>query len=368
MFSPVPPADYVLVKQKTLSMAVEALSAAGHVIRFDPADLVCGPPPRKLRPLLVGDFDQLTIIQPNVAKYTGLWSRVSNEEPPGTVVDSTTLVWWLQAGDFYIDIRIPREGHRVFTHQRSFAGVLEYVKGGADTDIVQWHRLADFSPKTTRADMGRNVWGKDRNSLQEFGHPSLDYKESWVREGGRPDAFAVLMLEPLIGGTRFGCWIFCGKHWARVLGRTCSLREHLDPSDTSEVTEFCKSIQQLHAYYAAVNNLSSNGSDVTRRVAREKMADWTHSYSCECGVLQERSEADPLLRVMHALERRREGRSWDLGCVLQRDHEAPVDGPLRLIEFDLGQKTDSPLATQSMRRWRLMQAQGKGPWSRVFSK
>ena len=349
-------------------MAVEGLSTAGHVIRFDPDDLICGPPPPKLRPLLVGDIDKLTIIQANVAKYTGLWSRVSNEEPPGTVVDSTTLVWWLQAGDFYVDIRIPRKGQRVFTHQRSFAGVLEFVGVDAESEIVQWHRLTDFSPNTTRADVGRNVWGKDGNSLEEFGHPSIDYKETWVRKDGKPDAFAVLLLEPLVGGTRFGCWIFCGKHWARVLGRTCSLREHLKPGDSSEVTEFCKSLEQLHAYYAYADRLDSSGSDVARRVAREKIADWTHSYSCECGELEERSDADPLLRVMHALERHREGRDWDLGCLLQRDHEAPAGGPLRLIEFELGCKTDSPVATQSMRRWRLVQAQGKGVWSRVFNK
>ena len=388
----VSPADYILVKQEALTMAVDALSLAGHVIRFDPNDSICGPLPEKLRPILAAD-GTMGCQHESAAKYTGLWSRVLLEDfrVSGTLVDSTTLVWWLQAGDFYIDIRIPKtlEGARVFADQSGFAGVLEFVGphgdseahadseadadsdvvgADADLEVVQWHRLADFAPATTRPDVGLNIWGQDGNSLEEFGHPTPDYKETWVREDGMPDAFAVLLEEPLVPDTRFGCWLFCGKHWARVLGRTCSLREYL--GGCGDVTEFCQSLTQLQTYHASVHQLGSSSSsnsdsEVDRRAARESIADWAHSYSCECGVLEERSGGeDPLLRVVHALEHRREGQEWDLGSVLQRDQEVPAGGPIRLIEGQSGCETDSPLVAP--RRWRLVQSRGTGPWSRVF--
>ena len=214
--------DYVLVKQAKLNAAVCALVREGHVVS------VC----QSAR-----DMFQSSVLPPSVpaavaksplpSRYIGLWRRQVEEDPIGTVSDCTTTVWWLQAGSYYADIRVPRNSRstrgfeelsvdwRALAAQKSFAGKLDLHHDGSGlNDVACWYRRVDFCPATGGADIGRNTFGDDYTSLVEVGHPDNDYLEKWVQESKQGSGFAAFLL---VSADRYG-WLFVGRHWAS-LGR-----------------------------------------------------------------------------------------------------------------------------------------------------
>ena len=299
--------NHLLVRACSLNAVVRAMVSSEHVVRADAearrtfGELLL--PTCTVATGATGDLPAL----PDV--FGGLWSRVIEEEPPGTVVDDTTLVWWLQAGDWYADIRIPRTSRVPVTAggelpklalaaQKSFAGTLEYqgVHEGAG-QVTQWHRLADFHPPTGGADIGLNTLSEDGVTLVELGHPGADYSETWERIDGGTN-FCVLQLAEPAG--RFGLWLFRGTHWARVLGRptddACAVSSHV-----------CHSLEHLMAFDAENRQKSVAGT----AEPLNDLQQWLSTYEADFGIVEQPGS----LHVAHSLRPEHEGRLYSTSLV-----------------------------------------------------
>ena len=125
-------------------------------------------------------------------RYHGLWQRSLYAEPAeGAPVfaDRDTQVFWLQAGDWHADLRVPADRPDFagvatladcdraqlvwLARQTAFAGIT-CVEGRFCT----WHRLVDLAP-TLDKDIGEMRF-IDENTLEEC-HPRGLYRELWQR-------------------------------------------------------------------------------------------------------------------------------------------------------------------------------------------
>jgi len=123
--------------------------------------------------------------------YHGLWQRTLYAEPAEgepAFVDRDTQVYWLQAGDWHADLRVPadrpsfigvstiddcsREQLLWLARQTAFAGITR-VEGRFCT----WHRLIDLSPGLEK-DVGVMRF-LDDDTLEER-HPDGRYREVWA--------------------------------------------------------------------------------------------------------------------------------------------------------------------------------------------
>ncbi len=125
------------------------------------------------------------------ASYLGVWRRSLLEQNGSQ--DTTSLVFWLQADNQHIDIRIPAlrpdfsdctclqdcstEQLRWLATQQGFAGVTE-VSG----NICNWHRELDLQPDNGVPDIGEMVFSGE-NKLLETGVESV-YFEVWDKIAG----------------------------------------------------------------------------------------------------------------------------------------------------------------------------------------
>ena len=121
-----------------------------------------------------------------LAELAGLWHR-EYLSIPGKSPDDTTRVAWLQAGEFFCDLRQPADttsfGNvqclrelsgdqaRALARQEGFAGTLTI-----DRDVAEWHRQIDYQPATGIRDRARVAW--DGAALLEFGS-EVEYTERW---------------------------------------------------------------------------------------------------------------------------------------------------------------------------------------------
>mgnify|MGYP001228711045 FL=1 len=124
--------------------------------------------------------------------YHGLWQRTLYAEPAEgepAFVNRDTQVYWLQAGDWHADLRVPadrpgftgvstiggcsREQLLWLVRQTAFAGITR-VEGRFCT----WHRLVDLSPGLEK-DIGVMRF-LDDDTLEER-HPEGRYRELWSR-------------------------------------------------------------------------------------------------------------------------------------------------------------------------------------------
>jgi hypothetical protein len=124
--------------------------------------------------------------------YHGLWQRTLYAEPAdgeAQFVDRDTQVFWLQAGDWHADLRVPadrpdfsgvgaigdcsREQLLWLARQTAFAGITR-VEGRFCT----WHRLVDLSPGLEK-DVGVMRF-LDDDTLEER-HAEGRYREVWSR-------------------------------------------------------------------------------------------------------------------------------------------------------------------------------------------
>jgi len=97
-------------------------------------------------------------------RYRGLWRRRLLVEEDGRR-DADTIVWWLQTGQLFADIRLPADrgsvagaacfadldeaGLHCLARQEGFAGVLEWTEGAC-----AWRRSIDFRPLPGPPDEG----------------------------------------------------------------------------------------------------------------------------------------------------------------------------------------------------------------------
>ncbi|WP_018294562.1 hypothetical protein [Mariprofundus ferrooxydans] len=160
--------------------------------------------------------------QPLVA--SGLWRRLAIENPDGSG-DTSTQVFWLQAGSYYADIRIPAdrpavaEGEielsndllRALARQQGFAG--ETVAAG---ELCLWQRWLDFQPPALVPDEGRLEF--NGRMLVEYG-VHAPYIEHWWYEEDASGHYAAFRLQ----GECSGMLLIAGGYFMRAIGRAQAL-------------------------------------------------------------------------------------------------------------------------------------------------
>jgi allophanate hydrolase len=150
------------------------------------------------------------------------WRRLAMAAP-GTLVDSSTEVDWLQAGELYIDLRTPvdmpaitgtsldtltRDDLLALCTQQAFAGHLD-----VRVDEWTWRREIDLHPAEPLPDRGRLHLAGD--TLVETGI-GRDYYEDWTAD---PPAAEVTELALRDGTGRPGMLLRVGDRFGYVRGR-----------------------------------------------------------------------------------------------------------------------------------------------------
>ena len=155
------------------------------------------------------------------AEYRGLWRRRLLQTPQHT--DRSTLVYWLQTGSLYADLRLPAERARddpqALARQQGFAGLLK-VEGNRLT----WERWLDFQPPAA-PDVGRVHF--EGEVLVEHG-VHAEYREEWERVQAAGADSVALSLEAELDARgrqadRRGVLVACGDYFLFALDRRCAL-------------------------------------------------------------------------------------------------------------------------------------------------
>lgn len=95
--------------------------------------------------------------------------------------DADTLVWWMQAGETHVDLRLPPDLDATPPSRarcEGFAG-RTVVRNGTAT----WHREVNLQGPVAKPDVGVLTW--DGDDLIEDA-PDGSYREVWVRERSGP--------------------------------------------------------------------------------------------------------------------------------------------------------------------------------------
>lgn len=162
------------------------------------------------------------------APPSGLWRRLAIEYPDGSG-DIATQAYWLQAGRFYADIRIPA-GRPTITALRSFADLsqdtlsaLAAQQGFAgETEMLGdrccWQHRLDYQPPASGADAGRLMF--NGRMLVEYGLHS-PYIEHWWHQEAAERSHAAFRLQ----GERYGLLLIAGNHFMRAVDRAAPLRQ-----------------------------------------------------------------------------------------------------------------------------------------------
>jgi hypothetical protein len=167
--------------------------------------------------------------------YHGVWRRTLLETPDAS--DTQTTVFWLQAGRWHADIRLP-DGRPDFSAIRSiaecapehiawlatqqgFAGVTEVTADAAGTETCQWHRIVDVQPPPATPDAGTMRF--DGDALTETGIHA-QYLEAWRRLPDSTNGHAVLQLQDAQGrpSRPLRLLLVAGRHVMHVRGRAVS--------------------------------------------------------------------------------------------------------------------------------------------------
>lgn len=155
------------------------------------------------------------------AEYRGLWRRRLLQTPELT--DRSTLVYWLQTGSLYADLRLPAErvpdDPQALARQQGFAGLLK-----VDGNRLTWERWLDFQPPAA-PDVGRVHF--EGEVLVEHG-VYAEYREEWERVPAAAADGAALSLEAELDGRgrqveRRGVLVACGDYFLFALDRRCAL-------------------------------------------------------------------------------------------------------------------------------------------------
>ena len=138
----------------------------------------------------------------SLASLTGTWRRRWIRWPDGRH-DAITSVWWVQAGRYFADLRLPAPGDATHSAE-GFAGELVESHG-----IFHWRRDLDLNP-TGKPDVGRLRYvDASRREIIEEGIEE-PYVELWERIGS-PDAPVALRLAR--GAAIHGWFIGAANHF-----------------------------------------------------------------------------------------------------------------------------------------------------------
>ena len=142
---------------------------------------------------------------------------------PGSAIDTTTDVHWLQAGELYIDLRTPadmppisgtsldtltRDDLVALCRQQAFAGLLT-----EDDGVWTWHRELDLHPAEHLPDRGRLHLAD--GVLVETG-VGRDYHEDWVADHPATDGVELRLRD---ASGRLGMLLRVGDRFGFVRGR-----------------------------------------------------------------------------------------------------------------------------------------------------
>jgi hypothetical protein len=135
--------------------------------------------------------------------YQGLWRRKGIWRANGDS-DLVTPVWWFQAAEFHIDLRIPADR--------------KAMTGFAGTTLVQgqrcaWHPEIAYPFVSPELDAGLMRFDSD-DALHEAGVDG-SYREDWWREAAGPVAASRAVLDD----GRIQYEIRCGEFLARATGK-----------------------------------------------------------------------------------------------------------------------------------------------------
>lgn len=142
---------------------------------------------RKHVPLMHTTHPELQRV--SLASLTGTWRRRWIRWSDGRE-DAATAVWWVQAGRYYGDLRLPADPSLA---PEGFAGELKESGG-----IFHWARDIDLRP-TGRPDVGLLRYTDDRRLAMIEEGVEEPYTELWERAG---DAWAPLALRSTSGALR----------------------------------------------------------------------------------------------------------------------------------------------------------------------
>lgn len=202
---------------------------------------------------------------PPDTRLTGLWRRSLLLTADGDA-DTTTDVRWLQAGELYVDLRLPaststpgvrclreidRAGACALAQVEGFAGRLR-----ADGPWAQWERLVDLQPPSTTPDEGRLV--AENGHVVETGRHA-GYIEHWHRAPGPTGPVAGLLLRET--STRaIGVLVRVGRNFAWARGRARTLPPGGRLADHVAAARTIRDVQDLLDAEVAVGRISRKGA------------------------------------------------------------------------------------------------------------
>jgi hypothetical protein len=204
-------------------------------------------------------------------RLTGRWRRSLLLTACGDA-DSTTNVTWLQAGELYVDLRLPaslpapsdvrclrdldRATSCALARTEGFAGRLV-----ADGRWARWERLVDLQPRSATPDEGRLVAAAAGRIVETGRHSS--YVEHWHRVSATTAPLAGLLLTEVSTGAiavlvRVGDDFAWARGRARPLPASGQLADHVSAAATD------RDAQDLLDTEVAVGLLGPHGAVRTR--------------------------------------------------------------------------------------------------------
>jgi hypothetical protein len=212
----------------------------------------------------MGSAIAMELVPPDT-RLTGLWRRSLLLTADGDA-DTTTDVRWLQAGELYVDLRLPastaapgvrclrdldRPGACALAQVEGFAGRLL-----ADGPWARWERLVDLQPPSAIPDEGRLV--AENGHVVETGR-HVGYVEHWHRTPGHSAPVAGLLLRET--STRaIGVLVRVGRHFAWARGRARPLPPGGRLADHVAVARTTRDIQDLLDAEVTVGRIGRTGA------------------------------------------------------------------------------------------------------------
>jgi hypothetical protein len=202
---------------------------------------------------------------PPDTRLTGLWRR-SLLLTPGGDADTTTDVRWLQAGELYVDLRLPAstatpDARCLRDLDRAGACALAQVEGFAgrllaDGPWARWERLVDLQPPSATPDEGRLV--AENGHVVETGR-HVGYVEHWHRTPGHSGPVAGLLLRET--STRaIGVLVRVGRNFAWARGRARPLPPGGRLADHVAAARTIRDVQDLLDTEVAVGRIDRSGA------------------------------------------------------------------------------------------------------------
>ena len=146
--------------------------------------------------------------EPVPARYWGVWSRRLLET--AQMRDTTTLVRWMQLGQWHADLRVPVATDAPL---QGFSGTTKVTQVGGQ-EMCTWQRLVDYQPPRATVDEGWMVF-KTPEQVVETGIHGV-YYEVWDRLPGSTGR-RIALAEPMRSDGRPSARLFVsGGYLMRV--------------------------------------------------------------------------------------------------------------------------------------------------------